>query len=209
MTTLKNNHSKNRFLKITGLLGLASALVAFASVSFADETRLVQQPYATEVAAVTAAANRFNPDSIRKDREYMGTVLEKDGLYYYTYTVGHRGHDEITTMLPDSEFGKAVALWQTHGRVSHKNRFFSPSDTDVAKRLELPFYLADHTGELKVYNPGDDTLPLLTAQRKGFYVRGASEGSLVKDELGNVVAIATKASEQNSVEDGKRVAELH
>ncbi|MGS2723522.1 DUF4329 domain-containing protein [Porticoccus sp. GXU_MW_L64] len=205
MTTLKKNH----FLNIAGLLGLACILLAFYGTSFADETRMVQQPYATEVAAVAAAANRFNPDSIRKDREYMGTILKKDGLYYYTYTVGHRGHDEITTLLPSGEFGKAVALWQTHGRVSHKNRFFSPSDTDVAKRLDLPFYLADHTGELKVYNPGDATLPLLTAQREGFFVRGASEGNRVKDELGNVVAVATKTSEQVSGKDGKRVAELH
>ena len=209
MKTLTRKQLKNRLLKTASLFGLTSALLAFATVSSAEEARMVQQPYATEVAAVTAAANRFNPDSIRKDREYMGTILEKDGLYFYTYTVGHRGHDEITTLLPDSEFGKTVALWQTHGRVSHKNRFFSPSDTDVAKRLDLPFYLADHTGELKVYNPGDATLPILTAQRKGFYVRGASEGSVVKDDQGNTVAIATKARQQQGSKGSKRVAELH
>ncbi|UTW44639.1 DUF4329 domain-containing protein [bacterium SCSIO 12696] len=203
MTTLKRTPAKT-----TGLFALTIALFAFASSSFADETRMVTQPYATEVAAVTAAANRFNPNSIRKDKEYMGTILEKDGLFYYTYTVGARGHDEITTLLPDESFGNAVALWQTHGRVSHYNRYFSPSDRNVSEQLNLPFYLADHTGQLKVYNPGDKTLPLRTAQRLGFYARGASEGTLVKDDQGNSVAIATKPSDLHSTDDKKQVAKL-
>lgn len=212
MKTLRNSSSKNRclkstFVRFTGLLGLASALLTFATISSADTTRLVKQAYATEVAAVTAAANRFNPDSILKDREYMGVILEKDGLYFYTYTVGHRGYDEITTLLPGAEFGKTVALWQTHGRAAYKNRFFSPSDTDVAKRLELPFYLADHTGELKVYKPGDETLPILTAQREGFYQRGAAQGNKVKDEHGSAVAIATKQSKECCDNSKKQLAQ--
>jgi hypothetical protein len=86
-----------------------------------------------------------------------------------------------------------VAIWHTHGDSKFSNKFFSPNDTRVAKQLSKPFYLADYTGMLKVFNPNDklksSTLPKASYQRLPW---GASRGTLIRDPAGKTVRIRTR-----------------
>src|SRR5690606_24695364 len=47
--------------------------------------------YSTEVEAVRAAANRFNPVSMREDTEFIGAILQKGSEYFYSAQRGHAG----------------------------------------------------------------------------------------------------------------------
>jgi len=150
------------------------------------------RPHASELDAVRAAADAFNPHSIRDDREFMGGILRHGGRFYYTVSLGHPGQDRVTARIPLPRHARIVAFWHTHGAEADDRRYFSDIDTELARAWGLPFYLADHTGELKVFTPGDATLSPVEARDRGLPERtGLATGRLVSNIHGEPIRIRT------------------
>jgi len=149
--------------------------------------------YASEVEAVAAATNLYNPLSIEEDVEYMGVILADAKGYRYTVAKGERGKDSISIRIPKSEWGNVVAFWHTHGKAESHYRYFSDTDTELTERTGIPFYLADYTGRLKVFNQGDSTLSRGVATRLGLPASsGFALGNEVRDQRNNLVRVNTK-----------------
>ncbi len=112
-------------------------------------------PFASELEAVVSAANNHNPTSIKQDREFIGGVFTDStgSLFYYSAKAGQRGADRITATLTYPNHLKLVAIWHTHGKGSGSRHYFSEQDIRLAKRLQVPIYLADSSGLLKKYSP--------------------------------------------------------
>ena len=145
------------------------------------------------VAAVTAAANRYNPISIREDREFMGTVYRDGNRYGYTVSSGRIGSGSSDVYLRLSEFDDIVAFWHTHGRPHPIHAYFSRQDTEVANKFDVPMYLADHNGTLKVYRPGGQMMPQFKIKNTGA-MRGSAlaEGELVRNRSDRPVHVRTR-----------------
>lgn len=155
--------------------------------------------FLSEWEAATAAANFYNPLSISEDREYMGTIFKTEEGFQYTVTAGRKGASRINISMPSGDLDSVVAFWHTHGDADPTRRYFSDTDTETAIKFGRPFYLADYTGYLKVFTPGDKILSKVTADRLGLpAVRGFSTGKLVMDAQRRAVRVATKKSSRYS-----------
>tara|TARA_R110002073_G_scaffold212558_2_gene372880 strand:- start:178 stop:741 length:564 start_codon:yes stop_codon:yes gene_type:complete len=121
--------------------------------------------FATELEAVIAAADSYNPRSIREDREYVGAIFEEDGKFGYTVAANPRRKDSWRLSVARVEWDRIRAFWHTHGDASPQHRYFSNSDTESVERLGVPFYLADYTGYLKIFRSGDRLLSPFAASR--------------------------------------------
>lgn len=151
------------------------------------------QGYDSVIEAVTAASNRYNPASIQEDREFMGIVFLQEGHFHYTVTAGKPGQDRISIILPDIDRDDLRAFWHTHGRRASYHKYFSQIDTKLANQWSKPFYLADYTGRLKVYQPRANTLTRYQAQRLGLPSKsGYALGDRVKDKRGNSIRIRVR-----------------
>jgi hypothetical protein len=144
---------------------------------------------------VIAAANRYNPRSVKKDREQVGAVLRDDhGHYYYTHAEGGVGKDTIRFSVPLPKCYDLVAFWHTHGSKKPERKYFSDVDTQIANKLKRPIYLGDPGGNLRVFNPGDSVFrsTVRVPRGRGARVpRGSAEGALVKDGSGQKILIRT------------------
>lgn len=143
--------------------------------------------------AALAAANSYNPQSIRENREYMGTVFEQDGKFGYTVFAAQSSADSWRFSVPGSEWEQVRAVWHTHGAEAAGNQYFSAADTSSVNRLKVPFYLADHTGFLKVFRAGDRTLSPRAASRLNLPRRaGFATGDFVRDESSRRVRVSVR-----------------
>jgi len=150
--------------------------------------------YDDAVAAVVAALNAHNPASIREDREYLGAVLRQGDGYTWVAAAGIAGRDRISVRLSVPAGAQVVAFWHTHGAAADRHRYFSDTDTELVRHWQVPFYLGDHTGKLKVFAPGDRKLSLMRARKLGLpRRRGFARGAVVNDRCGVPVVIATRA----------------
>ena len=134
--------------------------------------------FESELAAVEAASNKFNPISIDEGREFMGSILRRvrsDGRFEYLYTVarGDRGADSVNMHLAVPYGLEVMAFWHTHGAAHYSRKYFSDTDSNLVRRMAVPFYLADHTGNLRVLRPGDFHMTVAQSNRLGL---GASTG---------------------------------
>lgn len=146
-----------------------------------------------------AAADLYNPRSIRENREYIGVILEEDGLFRYTVASGDKGADKISIKVPIRDWENAVAFWHTHGDEKEHHQYFSDTDTALVKRFGKPFYLADYTGILKVFRPGDKKISRFRAARLGLPRRhGYAYGSRVRDESDQLVRVNTIQRSRNT-----------
>lgn len=153
---------------------------------------VIRQGYTTELKAVIAAANYFNPISVKEDREYIGAIVAYCNRYYFTVKVGEPGQDQVTARIRIPKQATIVAFWHTHGSVDRKRKYFSDVDTQLVKSWKLPFYLSDYTGELKVFSPKDRVLSSHDARNLGLPLKyGYARGSFVRDEAGNKIIVAT------------------
>lgn len=144
----------------------------------------------SELAAVVAAATRYNPISIEEDREYMGAVLRQGDRYLYTVAPGQSGRDRITVRIPIPDGYQVIAFWHTHGDRAHGRTFFSDVDTRLVRDSDKPFYLADFTGVLKVFSPGDRTMSKLRARHLGLPGKaGFARGQPVRDAAGSLITV--------------------
>ncbi len=145
-----------------------------------------QEWFATELAAVVAAVSRYNPVSIRQDREFMGAILHDGECYAYTVVAGERRRDQITVKITVDETVDVVAFWHTHGAKYAGNRYFSDVDTRLVDQWQKPLYLADYTGALRIISPGARTLSSVRARELGLPARiGYAKGRVVRDANGH------------------------
>ncbi len=177
-------------------LGLFSLVISLmASPAVGDCSPL----FDSEQLAVRAAADIYNPLSIVEDREYMGSIYRRDGKFGYTVTAGRRRANTMEIRIPKMDWEQVVALWHTHGDAKPNHRYFSETDTAVVEQFSKPFYLADYTGFLKVFRPGDPLLSPFAARRLGLpRVRGYALGEVVRDENNRTVRVATRVSRRSS-----------
>lgn len=149
--------------------------------------------FATEIEAVRAAADRFNPRSIKEDREYLGAIYEEGGKFGYTVRINGRRKDAWRFAVAGEEWRRIRAIWHTHGDASPAHRYFSDLDTQSAKRLDRPFYLADYTGYLKVFRAGDRTLSAFAASRLSLPRQpGFAIGEFIRDQNGRPVRVKVR-----------------
>ncbi len=178
-------------MKFYQLLSYAAALV-LPQGALADNTN-TGYSFATELEAVQAAVNLYNPLSIREDLEYIGVIIKHTEGYSFTASAGRKSSDRVSIRIDRETWGMVVALWHTHGGVNSRYRYFSDTDTKASDQLNLPFYLADYTGYLKVYHPGDTTLSPYVASRLGLsFHRGYAIGTVVKDKYDRPVRVRTR-----------------
>lgn len=156
--------------------------------------------FTSELDAVRAAADRFNPLSILEDREYMGTIFETQGKYGYTVAAAASGKDNWRLSIPSMEWDRVRAFWHTHGDASPQHRYFSDADTRSVRKFGLPFYLADYTGYLKVFRPGDRTLSPFAAGRLNLPTQsGFAIGEYLRDKRNRVIKVSTRNSVRSNV----------
>ena len=121
----------------------------------------------TREQTVNAAANAVLDRSVAEDLEFMGGVLRSEDGYTYTVGEGVAGQDEITVTVRIPPGFQLVALWHTHGAPGSLHRYFSEVDTALVKRMKIPLYLAEASGRLRVFNPGDPTMSRVRSRRMG------------------------------------------
>lgn len=149
--------------------------------------------FATELEAVIAAADNYNPLSIREDREYVGAIFEEDGKFGFTVSANARRKDSWRLGIARVDWDRIRAFWHTHGDASPQHRYFSRSDTETVERLGLPFYLADYTGYLKIFRRGDRTLNPFAARRLNLPRQpGYAVGEYVRDATRRPVRVRVR-----------------
>ena len=180
-------------LHALGLLSLVSSLMASPAVG--DSTPVFE----SEQLAAKAAADIYNPLSIRENREYMGSIYRRGGKFGYTVTAGRRGANSMEIRIPSVDWDNVVAFWHTHGNAAPDHRYFSDTDTEMVHKFTRPFYLADYTGFLKVFRPGDKILSAYAARRLGLpRVSGYALGEVVRDRHDRTVRVNTRADRRSS-----------
>lgn len=148
--------------------------------------------FKSEVDAVLAATNLVNPTSIAEDTEFIGAILKKENAFFYTLQKGNQGQDEVSLHFRYPKHYQLVAFWHTHGAPAAERLYFSDMDTQVTKETGKPFYLADHSGDLKVFRPNSPTMSSWAAKRSGLpAMRGFAKGHVVKNRFGKLVRIRT------------------
>lgn len=144
--------------------------------------QLPTEGFSTVVAAVTHAVDSYNPKSVKSNREHVGGILAcSGGRYVYTHGRGRRNQAPVQFSIPQTTDCKLAALWHTHGKKGPHKSMFSPSDTASANLIGRPIYMADHTGTIRVYEPG---APVIVSSRTR---AGSTEGVLKGSAIGTVV----------------------
>ncbi len=150
---------------------------------------LSNTPYKSHLEASAAASNRFNPLSIIEDREYLGTILKSEGNephYLYLVNHGQANADVVPIRIVVPVGYELAAFWHTHGAEHWSRVYFSSQDTALAKRWGVPVYLANHTGNLQVFNPEQETRSSAWAKWRGLgAIEGVAKGQRIR---GNRIA---------------------
>lgn len=170
---------------------LSAALIGcWTMLVQADDCEQHNIGFNSELSAVTAAANQFNPRSIREDREYIGAIYRLGSDFVYTVTEGDAYADSISLVIQAEHRYTLTAIWHTHGNASPQHRYFSSDDTEMASLLNVPIYLADYTGYLKVYTPNARTLPRFESRNLGLgHCNKCAIGSYITDTYGRRLRI--------------------
>ena len=154
-----------------------------------NRAMLSLERFTSERAAVEAAVKRFNPYSVREDREYLGAIVKlavagKDSAYRYLVARGKPGQDRVSIQLPVPKAAEMVAFWHTHGAHGPNRHLFSGSDTRLVRKTGKPFYMADARGNLRVFRPGQRLLSASLRNRLGLPASEAyAEGELLTDAV--------------------------
>lgn len=175
-------------------LAYCASITLTANAMF-TESRCASQVFTSELDAVRAAADRYNPISIRENREYVGAIFESAGRFSYTVRAAASGSDSWQLEIPHKDWGRVRAFWHTHGDASPQNRYFSDADTASVFEHGIPFYLADYTGYLKVFRSTDRILSSFAARRLNLpRQRGFAIGEYVRDERRRPIRIRVRES---------------
>lgn len=145
-------------------------------------------------AAVVAATNRYNPDSVARNREHLGGIITcGQSRYYYTHGIGKSDESPVKFSIAVKPGCELVAFWHTHGGRFDNRRYFSSFDTKAAETAKKPFFMSDYRGALRVFHPGDRVFQNKTMARSITKLPdGAAYGRRVRDESGNMIWVARR-----------------
>jgi hypothetical protein len=183
------------------LAGLLSLVLVQVHTALADTAtqRMSGEGYSSMLEAVRAASDKYNPVSIATDTEHFGVIFKKEvqtstsaPRFTYTHAAVRSGQDSFRFKVRPAPDETLVAIWHTHGRRHPLHRFFSECDIATAHKLGLPFYLADYTGILKVYDPANGVSGYSTGKKAGRVRSDRSGGTVVKDVEANAVRIRVR-----------------
>jgi len=142
-----------------------------AALGTKEPVWLSNTAFATLDEAVKEASNRFNPYSVREDREYIGIVLEYENPdnkhFLYTVSRGQAHQNTVPFRLVVPNGYRLAAFWHTHGSAHWSREYFSATDTSLAQRWNVPIYLANHTGALQIFRPDSRTFSRQWAKSRG------------------------------------------
>ena len=171
------------------------AIVLFSIGTFAEacfkpvQTEMALESFPDEVAAVREMSRRFLASSLHEDVEYFGAVLkENQGQYRATFGQGCRGIDQINFSVGLKAGEELSAFWHTHGREGLARELFSADDASTVLSHQIPFYLIDPEGLIRVLDPHNATRKFATARVR---------------ESGNRVRLGKKAYPGQLVFDGE------
>jgi hypothetical protein len=179
------------------LASLALAAPAWSAAA-PVEAELAPLAFASLESAVAAAAAGVHERSVREDREHLGGVFgAQDGRsFVYSAAVGRRGADHLSVRLRAPAGFRLVAIWHTHGAPGRGRSLFSARDTELARSLRLPIYLATPSGALRVFHPGDAILsPAQARRRDGGWQSGFARGAAVPAARADATAVAARSGE--------------
>lgn len=150
-----------------------------------------QQLFSDELAAVMMLGACYNARSADEDREYLAAILTASDGYRFVVQPATAGAHQVRLRFHRLPGEVLVALWHTHGRPGVHRQLFSPRDTQLAASLDVPFYLSDPWGALRIFRPGDRARTRLR-ERGSRSPRGSSPGSIVAttEKVDDVPAVA-------------------
>jgi len=136
------------------LSGCASTKHAYRKIfdSLLDDSG---SAFDSSLSAVIAASDRYNPRSIEEDKEYMGAILYDGESFSYTVTAGKPRQADLVVRVKVPVGSKIVAWWHTHASPGTYGKRFSRNDIELVRLQNVPFYMADPYGHLRVLKPGD------------------------------------------------------
>lgn len=179
---VQEHHCKSTPTTPLTSLSIASAPAGPSSTKTLEPI-IDEESYPTAIDAVIAASHYFNPLSIAEDREYIGAILQHKTLKHFIYTVssGHTGADKVSARIQVPEQYEITAFWHTHGNHHWTRKYFSDVDTALVKHWQLPFYMADARGRLRIFEPQSPTLSIFQARKLGLGSHaGYAKGKTVK-----------------------------
>ncbi|MEM9623672.1 MAG: DUF4329 domain-containing protein [Pseudomonadota bacterium] len=169
-----------------------------------EDAEIPANGFADQLSTVIAASNRYNADSIARNREHVGAILKRklrkptpeSGSvgYFYTHGVGADHQAPVEFAIAKPKRCELIALWHTHGAEASDRHYFSPEDVRSADDLDVPIYMTNFTGRLKVYKPGQRKIGYRRVSRDGSLPmpRGAANGKLLSHTDGSSIRIRTK-----------------
>ncbi len=177
-------HCTTRYPHLSGLLlgSLLTTLPLAATQAQTTDNRYCDQ-FDSVQAAIVAAGNYYNPLSISEDRQYIGTVLQHttDNHYIFTAVAGKPGQDKVSSALTIPEGYRLAAFWQTRGDQHWGQQYFSREQTHLARQWQLPYYMTNASGYLKVYAPDDPLMSSIQVRRRGLgMLGGVAEGQEIR-----------------------------
>ena len=148
--------------------------------------------FTSETEAAVHMAKTYNRKSISRDKEYVGIILKKKELYYYTIKQGAMeggiaGINSVKFVVDTSKY-RITAFWHSHGKRGHGREYFSKGDTSFAKNTGKPMYMVDHSYTLRIYKPRHKTLSIRKAKNLNLATttkgaKGWAEGKVVVEDV--------------------------
>jgi len=190
MRTLAVTAKRTLVLAMLVLTTACSQLQSQQGVASAAQN--IAEIYPSQRAALVAATNRFNPVSIAEDREFMGAIYRCQEGFRYSVGAGEAGAGNVTVTLVAPAGCQIDALWHTHGGANPRHQYFSGVDTQLVAETGLAFYMADYSGKLRVFEPGDRTMTIAEARRLGLGTASDyGHGKIVRDAQGQHLVVTT------------------
>ncbi len=153
------------------------------------KTRMAVESFPDEVTAVREMSRRFLRTSVHQDVEFFGAVLQENhGEYRATFGKGCPGVDRINFSIGLKAGEKLSAFWHTHGRNGLDRNLFSAQDATTVLNYQIPFYLIDPAGLIRVLDPDNATPNFATKSIRSSRQRlsdRAYPGLVVSDGEGN------------------------
>ncbi len=140
--------------------------------------------FETEIEAVIYASSTYLAASVADNREFVGGILQcPNGAYFYTVGRGRKNKAPVRFSVPQPNQCRLKALWHTHGKDGKNKTLFSAADTRTAIELNLPFYMTDPYGKVRVFTPGDKTINAARKNKNSLLgmQHGTAYGRIVHD----------------------------
>lgn len=167
---------------------LLCATVFLPTESWAGDKRDRCHPpdmrYESVEHAVRALSHCYLRRSVRANREYAAGLISDGDAIVAVVSRGRYRRDQVQLKLKLRPGQSLVALWHVHGANGPERALFSPSDSGLVTRFQIPVYLTDPTGFIRRLDPYN------IGQSKPQYNRATAlrppPGSFTGDIIGHI-----------------------